>query len=149
MSQDFLLFSGNSHLEFARGLARQLGVPLHEPDESDRRGPTIKWFTNGNVLVDIKCNVRGKRVFVVQTQAPGYALIGKTPEGQDIYGPALSVSDMLIELYWMVHTLTCAGAKVTVVVPYMPYIRSDKQDHPRASIGARIVADLLTGVGAR
>lgn len=149
MSQDFLLFAGNSHPEFARALAKKLGVPLHEPDQKDRRGPTIKWFSNGNVLVDIKCNVRGKRVFVVQTQAPGRALIGKTPEGADILGQNLSVSDMIMELYFMVHALTCAGANVTVVVPYMPYIRSDKQDHPRASIGARIFADLLTSVGAR
>ena len=73
--KDFLLFAGNSHLGFARAIARQLGVVLHEPDESDRRGPTIKWFSNGNVLVDPKINVRGKHCFVIQTQAPGRALI--------------------------------------------------------------------------
>ncbi|HNZ03512.1 MAG TPA: ribose-phosphate diphosphokinase [Myxococcota bacterium] len=147
--KDFLLFAGNSHLDFARSIARQLGVFLHEPDESDRRGPTIKWFSNGNVLVDPKVNVRGKHCFVIQSQAPGRALIGKTESGEDIFGVNLTVSDMIIELYWMVHALTCAGARVTVVTPYLPYIRSDKQDHPRASIGARTFADLLTSVGAR
>jgi ribose-phosphate pyrophosphokinase len=148
-NKDFMLFAGNSHLNFARAVAAELGVPLHEPDESDRRGPTIKWFSNGNVLVDPKVNVRGKNVFVIQTQAPGRALIGKTESGEDIFGVNLTVSDMIIELYWMVHALTCAGARVTAVTPYLPYIRSDKQDHPRAAIGARTFADLLTSVGAR
>lgn len=149
MAQDIILFAGNSHLEFARGIAHQLGVPLHEPDESDRRGPTIKWFSNGNVLVDPKINVRGKHVFVIQTQASGRALLGKDAAGNDLFGMNLSVSDMIMELYWMVHALTSAGARVTVVMPYMPYIRSDKLDHPRSSIGARIFADLLTTVGAK
>lgn len=149
MSKKFMLFAGNSHLEFARAIALELGVPLHEPDESDKRGPMIKWFSNGNVLIDIKCNVRGKHVFVIQTQAPGRALLGKDASGADVFGPELSVSDMIMELWWIVHTLACAGARVTVVMPYMPYIRSDKQDHPRASIGARIFADILTNVGAR
>lgn len=143
-----MIFSGNSHLEFARGIAKTLGVPLHEPDEQDKNGRMITWFSNGNVLVDIKCNVRGKQVFVIQTQANGKALIGKDEQGRDLFGQNLSVSDMIIELYWMIHALTCAGAKVTAVIPYMPYIRSDKLDHPRASIGARIFADLLTSVGA-
>ncbi|KKR07293.1 MAG: Ribose-phosphate pyrophosphokinase [Parcubacteria group bacterium GW2011_GWC2_39_14] len=145
---DFMLFAGNSHLEFARGIARCLNVPLHEPDEKGDRGPMIKWFSNGNVLVDVKCDVRGKQVFVIQTQAPGRALIGKNTDGTDIFGTALSVSDMIMELYWLVDTLTCAGASVRVVMPYMPYIRSDKMDHPRSSIGARIFADLLTAAGA-
>lgn len=149
MSQKFMLFAGNSHLEFARAVARELNVPLHEPDESDKRGPMIKWFSNGNVLIDIKCNVRGKHVFVIQTQAPSRALIGRDPSGADVFGCELSVSDIIIELWWLTHTLTCAGARVTVVMPYMPYIRSDKQDHPRAGIGARIFADILMNVGAR
>jgi len=149
MAQDFMLFAGNSHLAFARAVARELDVPLHEPDESDERGPTIKWFSNGNGFVDIKCDVRDRLVFVIQTQATGRALIGKNPDGSDRFGPALSVSDMIMELYWLVDTLTCAGAIVKVVMPYMPYIRSDKLDHPRASIGAKIFADQLTAAGAR
>ncbi len=148
MSKPYMLFAGNSHLSFARQLAMQLGVELHEPDESDGKGPQIKWFTNGNVHVDIKCNVRGRHCFVVQTQSPGRALIGKDDSGADIFGPELSVSDMVLELFWLVDALKTSGARVTVIMPYMPYIRSDKKDHARNSIGAKLFADLIASCGA-
>ena len=148
MAGKLMLFAGNSHLSFARRLAKTLGVSLHEPDESDHKGPMIKWFTNGNCQVDIKCNVRGAHCFVVQTQAFGRALIGKDPQGRDVFGTNLSVSDMIMEMFLLVDALKTAGAKVTVVMPYMPYIRSDKKDHARNSIGAKLLADLLAEAGA-
>jgi len=148
MAGKLRLFAGNSHLTFARQLARTLKVPLHEPDESDKKGPEIKWFTNGNCQVDIKLNVRGSHCFVVQTQAFGRALIGKDPQGRDLFGVNLSVSDMIMETFLLVDALKTAGAKVTVVMPYMPYIRSDKKDHARNSIGAKLFADLLAEAGA-
>jgi ribose-phosphate pyrophosphokinase len=123
------LFSGNSHIEFARKISTIMGVELHLPDESDARGPQIKWFKNGNVMVDLKKAVRDSICFVLQTQAP-------------------PVSDNIIELLWMIGTLKSAGAKkVIAVIPYLPYSRSDKKDHHRSSLGAKFMALHLIAAG--
>lgn len=148
MAGKMRLFAGNSHLAFARSLARELGVPLHEPDESDHKGPMIKWFSNQNCQVDIKTNVRGSHCFVVQTQSPGRVLLGKDAEGRDVFGDDLRVSDMIMETLLLCDALREAGARVTVVMPYLPYIRSDKKDHARNSIGAQLFLDLLAEAGA-
>jgi ribose-phosphate pyrophosphokinase len=148
MAGKMRLFAGNSHLAFARKLALELGVPLHEPDESDSKGPMIKWFSNGNCQVSINTNVRDSHCFVVQTQAFGRALLRKDEQGRDVFGVNLSVSDMIMETLLLCDALREAGARVTVVMPYMPYIRSDKKDHARNSIGAQLLMDLLAEAGA-
>jgi len=148
MSKGLMLFAGNSHLEFAREVARHLDTRLHEPDLAIGRGQQIKWFSNQNCMVDIKVNVRGRHCFVIQTQAPGRALIGKDDNGVEKFGEDLRVSDMIMELLLLVDGLKSAGAaKVTVVMPYMPYIRSDKKDHSRVCIGARLLLDLIREAG--
>ena len=149
METDMMLFAGNSHLQFARDVARHLGLPLYEPCLADAHGPQIKWFSNGNCLVDVKVHVRNKDCFVIQTQSREHALVGKDASGADKFGIELSVSDMIMELIMLVDALKSSrAARITVVMPYMPYIRSDKLDHPRVSIGARVMATLLQAAGA-
>lgn len=88
------------------------------------RGP------NDNIKVQIRENVREDDVFVVQTSSS-------------------PVNDNLTELLLMIDALKYASARrITAVLPYYPYVRSDKKDEPRISISARLVADLLQAAGA-
>ena len=148
MSKRLMLFAGNSHLGFARQIAKHLGLPLYEPDYCDENGNQVLWFSNENCFVDIKTKVTDCHCFVIQTQAPGRALVGKDDQGNDLFGQDLRVSDMITELLMMIRALKAAGAKVTAVMPYMPYIRSDKKDHPRSCVAARLFADQLIRAGA-
>lgn len=86
-------------------------------------------FSNDNAFVRIKENVREADVCVVQTSAP-------------------PVDQSLMELLIMVDALRRASARrITAVLPYYPYVRSDKKDQPRVPITARLVADLLVTAG--
>jgi ribose-phosphate pyrophosphokinase len=87
-------------------------------------------FSNENMLVQIEENVRGADVFVIQPSCP-------------------PVSDGIIELLMTIDALRHASAgRITAVLPYFPYARSDKKDRPRVSITARLMADLLQTAGA-
>jgi ribose-phosphate pyrophosphokinase len=87
-------------------------------------------FSNENMLVQIDENVREADVFVIQPSSP-------------------PVSDGIIELLITIDALKHASAgRVTAVLPYFPYVRSDKKDRPRISITARLMADLLQAAGA-
>jgi ribose-phosphate pyrophosphokinase len=115
------IFSGSSHPKLAQDIADRLGVPLG-------KAQIIK-FTNENLKVRILENVRDADVFVVQTSS--------TP-----------VNESLMELFIMIHALKYASARrITAVLPYYPYARSDKKDEPRISITAALVADLLQTSG--
>lgn len=88
------------------------------------RGP------NDNLKVKVDENVREDDVFVVQTSSS-------------------PVNDHLVELLLIIDALKYASARrITAVLPYYPYVRSDKKDEPRISISARLVADLLRSAGA-
>ena len=90
----------------------------------------IQRTPNDNIKVKIDENVRGDDVFVIQTSAP-------------------PVNDNFIELLLLIDALKYASARrITAVLPYYPYVRSDKKDEPRISISARLVADLLEKAGA-
>lgn len=118
----FLIFSGQSHRALAEDICAHLGLRVGE-------STTIK-FSNENLMVQIEENVREADVFVVQTAAP--------PLHQNIF-----------ELLIMIDALKSASAaRVTAVIPYFPYVRSDKKDRPRISITARLMADLITAAGA-
>ena len=118
----FLIFSGQSHRGLAEDICAHLGLRVGE-------STTIK-FSNENLMVQIEENVREADVFVVQTAAP--------PLHQNIF-----------ELLIMIDALKSASAaRVTAVIPYFPYVRSDKKDRPRISITARLMADLITAAGA-
>lgn len=118
----FLIFSGQSHRVLTENICARLGLPLGQ-------STTIK-FSNENLMVQIEENVREADVFVVQTAA--------TPLHQHIF-----------ELLIMIDALKGASAaRVTAVIPYFPYVRSDKKDRPRISITARLMADLISAAGA-
>lgn len=119
---DLTILSGTSHPALARGICDALGVPL--------ASSTVSKFSNENIKVRIDQSVRGNDVFVVQTSCP-------------------PVSDNLVELLIFIDALRGASAgRITAVLPYFPYARSDKKDEPRISITARLVADLLETAGA-
>jgi ribose-phosphate pyrophosphokinase len=106
----------------AQEIADRLYLPLGDV--------TINKFSNENIKVKINESVRGKDIFVVQTSCP-------------------PVNDNIMELLIMLHALKGASAgRVTAVIPYFPYVRSDKKDEPRISITAKLMADLLTAGGA-
>ena len=116
------LFSGTTHPELAKDICAQLGLPLG-------KSHTMK-FSNENIMVQIDENVREADVFVIQPSAS-------------------PVSDGIMELLIMIDALKHASAaRVTAVVPYFPYTRSDKKDRPRISITARLMADLIQAAGA-
>ena len=91
---------------------------------------TLSKFANDNIFVQIRDDVRERDVFVVQSSvAP--------------------VSDGIIELLLMIDALKHASARrITAVLPYFPYVRSDKKDQPRISIAARLMADIIEAAGA-
>ena len=90
----------------------------------------IERSPNDNIKVQIQENVREDDVFVVQTSCS-------------------PVNDNLTELLLIIDALKYASARrITAVLPYYPYVRSDKKDEPRISISARLVADLLQTAGA-
>lgn len=122
MTNNLKVFAGNSNLPLAQEIGNYLKVKLGER--------CIHTFSNGNIKVKIKENVRGADVFVIQTASP-------------------PVNENLMELFIMIDALKYASAaRITAVLPYYFYVRSDKKDEPRISVTARLVADLLETAGA-
>jgi ribose-phosphate pyrophosphokinase len=122
VSRTLKIFAGSSHPALARAIASAAGVPL------GRR--KLVRFSNENIKVKIEENVRGCDVFVIQTSAP-------------------PLSDHIVELLILIDALKFASAaRITAVLPYFPYARSDKKDEARISITARLMADLLESSGA-
>lgn len=116
------VFAGSSHPEFAQAICNHLEIDLG-------RSRTLT-FSNENMMVQIEENVRECDVFVVQTSVS-------------------PVHNNLMELLIMIDALRSASAaRITAVMPYIPYIRSDKKDKPRISITGRLVADLIKTAGA-
>jgi len=122
MPDKLRIFSGNSNPALAQEISDRLYLPMG--------AVTIDKFSNENIKVKIDESVRGKDVFVVQTSCP-------------------PVNSNIIELLIMLHALKGASAaRITAVIPYFPYVRSDKKDEPRISIAAKLMADLLATAGA-
>jgi ribose-phosphate pyrophosphokinase len=116
------VFSGNAHPALAREIAEYLGTPLGEAE--------VMQFANENTFVRILENVRERDIFIVQP----------------ISSP---VNSMLVELLIMIDAMKRASARrITAVIPYYGYGRSDRKDQPRVPITARLFADLLTVAGA-
>lgn len=122
MQGNLKIFSGSSHTELAERIAQSIGVPLGRTQRVH--------FSNENIMIQIQENVREADVFVIQTAAP-------------------PLHTHIMELLIMLDALKSASAaRVTAVLPYFPYVRSDKKDRPRISITARLMADLLVTAGA-
>ena len=115
---DLKVFSGNAHPALAQAIADYLGMPLGRAEVFE--------FANENIFVRILDNVRERDTFVVQ--------------------PVCSpVNKSLVELLIMIDALKRASAnRITAVIPYYAYGRSDHKDQPRVPITARLVADLPT-----
>ncbi len=116
------VFTGNAHPALAKAIAEYLGIPLGRCEVFE--------FSNENIFVRILENVRQHDTFVVQ--------------------PVCSpVNKSLVELLIMIDALKRASAgRITAVMPYYGYSRTDKKDQPRVPITARLIADLLTVAGA-
>ncbi|MBV9544248.1 MAG: ribose-phosphate pyrophosphokinase [Chloroflexi bacterium] len=122
MYRDLSIFSGSAHPQLAHAVCRYLGVPLGRAD--------LVKFSNENIFPKINQNVREHDVFVIQPTYP-------------------NVSDSILELLIMIDALKRASAsRITAVVPYFSYARSDKKDQPRVPITARLIADMLQTAGA-
>lgn len=122
MTDTIRIIGGSAHPELADQICRHIGVEKCET--------RVVRFSNENLMVQILENVREADVFVIQ--------------------PSCSpVSDGILELLITIDALKHASARrITAVLPYFPYARSDKKDQPRISITARLIADLLETAGA-
>jgi ribose-phosphate pyrophosphokinase len=122
MSDTLKIFSGNANVPLAEEICRRAGVKLGKAE--------IVKFSNENIKVRYLESVRGKDVFIIQ--------------------PSCSpVNEGIMELLIMIDAAKHASAeRITAVIPYFPYVRSDKKDEPRISITARLIADLLETAGA-
>ena len=121
-ADQFEIYHGNANPELARKIARYLGM---EPGKAE-----VFQFANENIFVKILDNVREKDIFVVQpTSHP--------------------VNQSIMELLIMIDAFKRASAgRITAVIPFYAYGRSDKKDQPRVPITARLIADMITVAGA-
>ena len=116
------LLAGNSNPTLSKEIAKYLGVKLIDAE--------VKKFADHEVFVDIKENVRGEDIFVVQSTSR----------------PA---NDNIMELLIMIDALRRASARrITAVIPYFGYARQDRKVAPRTPISAKLVANLITSAGA-
>ncbi|MBI4666283.1 MAG: ribose-phosphate pyrophosphokinase [Nitrospinae bacterium] len=115
------LISGRSNPQLAMEIAGSIGAPLCEREVTN--------FSDGEIFVQIKENVRGADVFVIQSTST-------------------NVNDNLMELLIMIDALRRASAKrITAVLPYFGYARQDRKVQSRTPITAKLVADLVTAAG--
>ncbi len=116
-----VVLGGSSHPELATAIADHLGITLGEVH--------LGRFRDDEVRFQIRDNVRGADVFVIQSTSP-------------------PVNENLMELLIMVDALKRASAaRINAVIPYYGYARQDRKDRPRVPISAKLVADLLTVAG--
>lgn len=121
-TREWVILSGNSNRPLAQKICEKLGKTLGEAD--------VRRFSDGEIFVEIRENVRGRDCYVIQSTCR----------------PA---NDTLMELLIMLDALKRASAKeITAVVPYYGYARQDRKVAPRTPISAKLVADLLARAGA-
>lgn len=117
-----IIFSGRGNRPLAGKVCANLGMKLAEAD--------IRDFDNENIFVQLHRSVRGHDVFLIQGLGP-------------------PVNRNLIELFIFLETLKRSSAgRITAVIPFYAYARSDKKDMPRVPITARLMADLIVTSGA-
>ncbi len=120
--EDMKVFSGNAHRKLAKDICAYMDIPLGKCE--------VFKFSNDNTFVRILENIRQQDVFLVQPIA-------------------YPVNDHIMELLIMIDAAKRASAgRITAVVPYFAYARSDKKDQPRVPITARLVANLIETAGA-
>ncbi|MFZ9595533.1 MAG: ribose-phosphate pyrophosphokinase [Bdellovibrionia bacterium] len=120
--REWVILSGLANRPLAEKICQKLGKTLGEVE--------LRRFSDGELFVEIKENVRGRDVYLIQSTCR-------------------PVNDTLMELLIMIDALKRASAKeITAVVPYYGYARQDRKVAPRTPISAKLVADLLTSAGA-
>lgn len=116
----FMVFSGTNTKYLAEKICQSLGCPLGKM--------VMTKFSDGEFAVSYEESVRGRDLFLVQSTFPN--------------------SDNLMELLLMIDAAKRASAKtINAVIPYFGWARQDRKDKPRVSIGAKLVADLLSVAG--
>ena len=116
------IFSGNSNPEFAKNVAKNLRTPLGKLEVSK--------FADGEIYIQVKENVRGLHVFVIQSTCH-------------------PVNENSMELFLILDALKRASAEeITLVMPYYGYARQDRKSAPRVPISAKCIADMLVTAGA-
>ena len=116
----FLVFSGTSTRYLAEKICSSLGCPLGNL--------LVTRFSDGEFAVSYEESIRGRDVFLVQSTFPN--------------------SDNLMELLLMIDAAKRASARqIIAVIPYFGWARQDRKDKPRVSIGAKLVANLLSAAG--
>lgn len=119
---DLSVFTGNANRPLAAAICKHLRIPLGDAD--------VFQFSNENIFVKINDNVRGRDVFIIQPMSS-------------------PVNRSIMELLIMIDALKRASAaRITAVIPYYAYGRTDKKDQPRVPITARLIADCITVAGA-
>ena len=119
-SNSFMVFSGTATKYLAERICQSLGCPLGKL--------LMTKFSDGEFAVSYEQSVRGRDIFLVQSTFPN--------------------SDNLMELLLMIDAAKRASAKsINAVIPYFGWARQDRKDKPRVSIGAKLVADLLSVAG--
>ncbi len=119
--EELRIVTGNSNRPLAEKIAAYLGEQLTDC--------VVTRFSDGEVFVQINDNVRGADVFIIQpTNAP---------------------AENLMELLMLIEASRRASAmRITAVIPYYGYARQDRKDRPRVAITAKLIANLITTVGA-
>ena len=117
-----LILSGNAHSSLAKEISEYIGQSLTKAE--------VFKFNNDNTFVRILENVRERDVFIIQPTS-------------------FPVNDNIMELLIMIDAAKRASAgRITAVIPYFSYARTDKKDQPRVPITGRLIADLITTAGA-
>ncbi|UCH33454.1 MAG: ribose-phosphate diphosphokinase [Armatimonadota bacterium] len=120
MNEPLKIFSGTANPQLAEEICAHIGGGLGEVE--------ISTFTNEDIFVQVRENVRERDVFVVQP---------------------IQTPTSIVELLLLLDSLRSASAsRITAVIPYYSYARSDKKDMPRISIAARLLADVIVTAGA-
>ena len=116
------LVTGNSNLKLANDISKYVGLELSNCD--------VKRFADNEIFVEMKENVRGEDVFVIQSTS-------------------YPTNDNLMELLIIIDTLRRASAKIsTAVIPYFGYARQDRKPGPRTPITSKLVANMIDKAGA-
>jgi ribose-phosphate pyrophosphokinase len=116
------LFAGSGGKALGLKIADYLDIPLDEQE--------VIRFSNENIFVKLQSSVRGQDVYLIQ-------------------GLGVPLSDNILEMLITINTLKLDSAgRITVVLPYFAYGRSDKKDQPRVPITARLLADMIQIAGA-
>lgn len=119
-TKNVAIFAGSASLELATKIAEGLGLNLGDME--------VEHFADGEFSVYYKDSIRGKDVFLVQSTYPS--------------------SDNIMELLLMIDAAKRASAHyIAAVIPYFGWARQDRKDKPRVSIGAKLMADLLSTAG--